>query len=120
MRKKKSDRSKLIKKYLEHRGWKEYKCALDLKNKGRGIYVLYKGKKIYYIGLSKRSLRRRLRRHARQDKHRGKWDSFSFYQIRRTKYIKDIESLLLRICNPPGNRVSGRFEKRYNLNGKVK
>ena len=120
IKKKKSEKSKLIKKYLEHRKWKDYRLALGKKNRGQGIYVLYKRNKIYYIGLSKGNLKCRLRKHALIDKHKGNWNSFSFYQIGRGKYIKDIESLLLRICNPVGNRVSGRFEKRYDLSRKIK
>jgi len=119
MRKRKTERSKLIKKYLEHRKCDDYRLALNKKHRGKGIYVLYKGEKIYYIGLSKRSLRGRLTRHAVKDRHKKKWNNFSFYQIGRTKYIKDIESLLLRICDPPGNRVAGRFLKRYDLSRRI-
>lgn len=116
MRNKKiSDKNKLIKKYLENKSRKFYKDALGSKHKGRGIYALYKGDNIYYIGLSKKSLRGRLRRHALGDRHKNKWDAFSFYQIGKTKYIRDIESLLLRIFRPKGNRVIGRFKKKYNL-----
>ncbi len=110
-----SDKSKLVKKYLENKDWKFYKDALGTKQRGRGIYVLYKGQQIYYIGLSKRSLRGRLRRHAIKDRHKGRWNNFSFYQISKTKYIRDIESLLLRIFRPKGNRLIGRFKKKYNL-----
>ena len=115
---KSSDKSKLIKRYLEHKSWKDYNLALGWRQHGRGIYVLYKRNKIYYIGLSKRNLRGRIKRHALKNKHKGKWDNFSFYQIGRTKYIKDIESLLLRISRPEGNRVGGRFRKEYDLNKK--
>lgn len=114
--KKISDKSRLVKKHLEGADWKLYKDALGIKQRGRGIYVLYKNGGVYYIGLSKRSLRGRLRRHALRDRHKGKWDSFSFYQIGKTRYIKDIESLLLRIFRPEGNRVAGRFRKKYDLN----
>ena len=120
MVKKTSESGKLIKRYLERRKWKDYVFALGSKKRGRGIYVLYKGDKIYYIGLSKRSLRSRLRKHALEDRHKGKWNSFSFYQIGRTKYIKDIESLLLRICRPSGNSISGRFKKKNDLNRRLK
>ena len=113
---KKSDRSRLIKKHLELEDWQSYNKALGTKQRGRGIYVLYKGPEIYYIGLSKRSLRGRLRKHALRDRHKGKWDKFSFYQIGRAKYIKDVESILLRIIRPKGNRIVGRFKSRYNLN----
>jgi len=121
MKKKTSEKSKLVKKYLEDRSWKDYKIALGHAKRGRGIYVLYKGNKIYYIGLSKASLRGRLRQHALHDRHKGKWDSFSFYQIGKTKYIKDIESLFLRVFRPPGNRVVGKFNRRkYDLSRKIK
>src|SRR5579863_10120053 len=96
-RTKTSDKNRLVKKFWENALAEAYAKAPGSKQRGRGIYVLYSKGKIYYIGLSKRSLRSRLRRHALRDRHKGKWDSFSFYRIGRTKYIKDVESLLLRI-----------------------
>ena len=118
--KKTSDRSKLVKKHLESVDCNLYREALGSKQRGKGIYILYKGDNVYYIGLSKRSLRGRIRKHATKDRHKGKWDKFSFYQIGKTKYIKDVESLLLRVFRPKGNRVAGRFKRRYNLAKKVK
>lgn len=115
MKTKLSDKNRLVRKYMEHENWKKFQSALGRKKRGRGIYALYKGEKLYYIGLSKSSLRHRLRQHATIDRHKGKWDNFSFYQIGKTKYIKDIESLLLRIAHAPGNMVGGRFHKKYNL-----
>ena len=116
--KKKTDKNKLVKKYHEHCHCNDYSLALGKKDRGRGIYVLYKGNQIYYIGLSKSSLKSRLRRHATKDGRKGKWTDFSFYQIGRTKFIKDIETLLLRVCNPPGNKVRGSFKKKYDLSRK--
>jgi len=110
-----SDKNRLVKKFYENVALAEYVNAPGSKQRGRGIYVLYSKGKVYYIGLSKRSLKGRLRRHALRDRHRGKWDTFSFYRVGRTKYIKDIESLLLRVFKPKGNRVLGRFKKKYNL-----
>jgi len=110
-----SDKNKLIKKYLEDVSCRSHKEALGSKQRGRGIYVLYSKGKVYYIGISKRSIRRRISKHALKDRHKGKWNKFSFYQIGRTKYIKDIESLILRIFRPKGNVLSGRFKKKYNL-----
>jgi len=115
-----SNRSKLIKKHHESVDYNSYREALGSKQRGKGIYVLYKGDNVYYIGLSKRSLRGRIRKHATRDRHKGKWDKFSFYQIGKTKYIKDVESLLLRVFRPKGNRVAGRFKKKYNLAKKIK
>src|ERR1700674_3498984 len=114
-RKRASDKNRLIKKFWENASAGAHKEAPGSKQRGRGIYVLYSKGKIYYIGLSKRSLRGRLRSHALRDRHKGKWDSFSFYRIGKTKYIKDVESLLLRIIRPPGNSVVGKFGRKYNL-----
>ena len=111
--KKKTDKNKLVKKYLEH--CNDYSRVLGKKDRGRGIYVLYKGDRIYYVGLSKSSLKSRITSHATKKKHKGKWDNFSFYQIGRTKFIKDIETLFLRVCNPRGSESGGRFKKKYDL-----
>jgi len=74
-----------------------------------GLYVLYSRKTLYYIGLAK-DLFWRLHTHTR-DRHKKKWNRFSFYRIARVRYLKDIESLLLRIANPPGNSVAGKFHR---------
>jgi hypothetical protein len=74
-----------------------------------GLYVLYKRKSPYYIGLA-RNLFSRLHSHTK-DKHKKRWDRFVFYRIARVRYLKDIESLLLRIANPPGNAVGGKFHR---------
>lgn len=113
--KKSTDKSRLVKKFYENLNRDLFRNALGSKQGGRGIYVLYKRGVIYYVGLSKRSLRGRIRKHALKDRHKGRWDTFSFYQIGKTKYIKDIESLLLRIAKPEGNRITGRFKRKYNL-----
>lgn len=115
-KKKKSDKSKLVKRHLEHESCDSYIRALGKDQKGTGVYVLYSGAEIHYIGLSTNSLRRRISKHAKRDRHRGHWDNFSFYQITRKQYIKDIESLLLRIYRPEGNKIGGRFKSKYNLN----
>lgn len=121
MQKKTSKRGKLVIKYLEGRRWEDYKLALDKKHRGRGIYVLYKDGEIYYIGLSKSSLKSRLRRHALRDRHKGMWDSFSFYQIGKNRFINDVESLFIRVCKPPGNRIGGTgWKKKHDLNKKIK
>ncbi len=113
---KQSDKGKLIKKYCEHVSLEEVNNdVLGHKQRGRGIYVLYNHNEVYYIGLSKFSLRARLKKHATEDRLKGKWNNFSFYKIGKTKYIKDIESLLLRVYRPSGNRVVGKLKKGANL-----
>ena len=110
-----SFRNKLVKKWDRDLLNQEYGKALGKKSKGRGVYVLYKkdSEIPYYIGKSKSSLRGRIRKHATKDRHKGKWHHFSYYQILRTKYIDDIERLLLQYYKPIGNQQGGRFKKKY-------
>lgn len=96
MLKKTSSRNKLVKKWFEGENHIDYKNALGRKQQGSGVYILYKKGKPYYVGISTSSMRGRVRQHATKDRHKEKWDTFSFYQIRKRKYLKDIESLLLR------------------------
>ncbi len=82
--------------------------------KGRhGVYSLFKGKNLYYVGLAS-NLRSRIRQHLR-DKHQGKWDRFSIYFIKNFAHIKELESLILRIAKPKGNTVSGKLSKAENM-----
>jgi hypothetical protein len=78
-----------------------------------GIYLLYKRKRLYYIGLAS-NLYWRLKSHSR-DRHRGKWDNFAIFRVGRVRYLKDIESILLRVANPPGNSVTGHFHRDADL-----
>ena len=48
--KKITDKSKLVKKFMEHRDWDEYRIALGIKTRGRGIYALYRGDRLYARG----------------------------------------------------------------------
>ena len=71
-----------------------------------GIYVLYRKERLYYVGLAS-GLSGRLKAHIR-DHHKASWDRFSIYLTIRDQHVKELESLLLRITRPNGNRVSGR------------
>ena len=84
-----------------------------------GIYVLRKGQDIYYVGLAS-SLRGRLPDHIK-DHHRGEWDEFDLYIIRKgkTKYLKELEALLIRVAKPPGNTNEPRFVKHNNVAKKL-
>lgn len=77
-----------------------------------GLYFLYKRRKLYYIGLAN-NLYWRLVGHSRSK--RGKWDSFAIFRVGRVRYLKDVESLLLRAARPPGNTVSGHFHRDADL-----
>ena len=73
-----------------------------------GVYAVYKRKKLYYVGLAT-NLYWRIRGHAKNKK--GKWDSFAIFRINRVRYLKDLETLLLRVAEPPGNKVSGHLQR---------
>jgi len=94
--------------------WKEFR---SLVRGYSGIYVLYKDKVPHYVGKAS-SLSWRIRYHQR-DRLKGKWDAFSFYTVKKKGYIKHLESLLLRIVEPEGARVSGRLPGAENLRVKL-
>jgi hypothetical protein len=72
-----------------------------------GVYALYKGNDLYYVGLAK-NLRSRLHGHVR-DRHAEAWDHFSIYLTQGDEHLKELESLVLRIASPKGNRLMGKF-----------
>lgn len=79
-----------------------------------GIYALYRGKRLYYVGLAS-DLHWRIRHH-NEDKHAGKWDNFVIFRIGRVRYLKDIETLIMNLIDAPGNRVRGKVPKDADLN----
>ncbi|MBF0523371.1 MAG: hypothetical protein HQL24_10005 [Candidatus Omnitrophica bacterium] len=78
-----------------------------------GIYALYRGGRLYYVGLAS-NLRSRLKSHLR-DRHRNLWDRFSVYLTIGNDHVKELESLILRISKPKGNKVKGKFKRSENL-----
>jgi predicted GIY-YIG superfamily endonuclease len=78
-----------------------------------GVYALYKREKLYYVGLAT-NLRTRLKQHL-DDRHGESWDRFSVYLTIGDRHLKEMESLLLRIAHPTGNKHIGRFVKCENL-----
>lgn len=78
-----------------------------------GVYALYKNESLYYVGLAS-NLMGRVNHHLK-DRHAGKWNRFSVYLTSKGEHIKPIESLLLRIINPKGNRVQGRLPGAVDL-----
>ena len=79
-----------------------------------GIYALYQGSKLYYVGLTK-NLFGRVRWHLR-DRHAKRWDSFVIFRIKRVNYLKDIETLLMHLVATPGNRVKGKVPRDADIN----
>jgi len=112
--KKKSNKGKIIKNYQDFisiddvNAWREIPRRKD---QGSGIYALYNNYGLYYVGLTSGSLGYRIRKHTR-DRHAGKWNRYSWYQIKKIGHVKDIETILLRLTNPPGNKIKGRVGKR--------
>lgn len=78
-----------------------------------GLYALYRGTDLYYVGLA-RNLKGRLKDHLR-DRHAGAWDHFSAYLTQSDRFLKEMESLILRISLPEGNRVKGKLRGSRDL-----
>lgn len=114
MRKK---RISLVSQYLEGisgEALEEYQDFFREATRGRnGVYALYRGKRLYYVGLA-RDLRGRLKQHLR-NRHGNKWDRFSIYLTIGDQHLRELESLVLRIVQPRGNRQIGKFQRAQNL-----
>jgi hypothetical protein len=78
-----------------------------------GVYALYRKDRLYYVGLAK-NLRGRLHAHLR-DRHAGKWDRCSVYLTIGDEHLRELESLVLRIVRPHGNKQRGRFARSEDL-----
>ena len=109
----KSSSRPLVLGFLEHissRAFEEFPRQItELVGRQHGVYALYKGNHLYYVGLAT-NLRGRIKTHL-NDRHAGKWDRFSLYLVRKADHIKELESLLLRIADPKGNRTRGRLRQ---------
>jgi hypothetical protein len=86
----------------------------DMMRKYAGIYALYRSKELYYVGLT-RNLLGRIKWHLK-DRHKGNWDTFTIFRIKRVKYLKDIETLLTHVVDTRGNRNKGNVPKDADLN----
>jgi hypothetical protein len=111
-----SDKS-LVQYYLEGVSWRvleEYpELIRDMIRGKAGVYVLYRRENLYYIGLAS-NLIGRIKGHLK-DRHRGYWDHFSVYLTVRDEHMKDLETMLLRIVAPKGNKTSGKFARAGSL-----
>lgn len=92
---------------------KHRKAITDRTSGQQGLYVLYRNDKLYYVGLAG-NLRSRINHHL-QDRHKGKWTHFSLYIISHADHIKELESLLLRIAYPAGNKHKGKLRRSANI-----
>lgn len=117
-----SKKGALVKGYLERKDRKGFQLLLpryrEIIGDSSGIYALYKGDKLYYVGIAE-NLLGRVDGHTK-DKHRNRWDKVSFFVINKHRYSKDIETVILRIAEPKGNGTRGKFERHYELQDKLK
>jgi hypothetical protein len=84
----------------------------------QGIYALFRRGKLYYVGLAS-NLNFRLNQHLR-DRHKGSWDRFSVYLTIGDRHLRELETLLLRIVRPVGNKVGAKFVKSENLRARFR
>ena len=91
---------------------------LELIGDSSGIYALYDDNELYYVGRAS-NLKRRINQHLK-DRHDSQWTHFSLFLIKRDDYIGDIESLLIRIAEPVGNRVKPRGRDSKQMVKKLK
>ena len=122
--KRKSNKGFLVKGYIPpvSRGLLEFEYfkneIKDMLRNNSGVYVLYKGNNLYYVGLAS-DLYWRLYRHTK-DKHKNHWDKFSVFIIGKGRYLKDIEAMVHRISEPPANIWKGKFKEHYEYDKRIK
>lgn len=112
MAKRKSQDIHLVSEYIENLRreiLQKYRRQITNYSKNRnGIYALYRKGQLYYVGLAS-SLSGRLNAHLK-DRHNGKWDTFSMYLTPDSSFLRELESLILRIVTPEGNKTKGKLK----------
>ena len=102
------------------------KLEVDFWNQA-GVYILYDNYKLVYIGRATEDrMGSRLRRH-RKNRHKERWDSFSWFGLRAIKktsaslsdagkkrvsaddIVKALEAILIEVTDPPLNRIHERI-----------
>lgn len=78
-----------------------------LMSRRHGVYALYKGNRLYYVGLAT-NLRNRIKHHLR-DRHAKRWDRFSLYLVGKSDHLKELETLVVRMASPRGNIQAGKL-----------
>ncbi len=90
----------------------------DLVRNRHGIYSLYKGTRLYYVGLAS-NLCGRIKHHLK-DRHEKTWDHFSIYLTIESSHLRELEALSIRIASPEGNRQKGKLKKSEDLSRLLK
>lgn len=83
-----------------------------------GFYFLYNNDKLYYIGIAEDVLKR-IKDHTR-DRHKEKWDTFSFYVTEKIGHAKETETVIQRNVFLGGNIKVGRLKMSENLTSKIR
>jgi hypothetical protein len=112
----KGSRSEVVRKHISEisrallEGENKEKFAAFLKDhEKQGLYALYKKNgELYYVGRASYLLSR-LSTHT-SDLHGKKWDKLAIYIIDRRLNLHDVESLLLAVSKPEGNKNRGRLK----------
>lgn len=111
----------LVKQSLEHVSkeiFSKYSDLItDLVEGSSGVYALYNEGELYYVGRAT-DLRIRVKQHLK-DRHQAGWTHFSLYLVKKTEHVGEMESLLIRIANPKGNRVKPKGKDSKELRKKL-
>lgn len=78
-----------------------------------GVYALFKEENLYYIGQG--DLYQRLLAHYKKDRHKNKWNTFAFAKLLNPQLREELESLLITLTNPPGNKNTPRVNKQDKI-----
>jgi hypothetical protein len=116
VKRKHKDAPRLVRKHLPEvsrallEGENKEKFAAFLKEHERqGLYALYKKNgELYYIGRAS-DLLQRLSAH-KSDLHGKKWDQLAIYIINEKLKLHDVESLLIGVSKPEGNKNRGKLK----------
>lgn len=92
------EHQQIVREYVRHR---------------QGVYALFRRGKLYYVGLAS-NLISRLGHHLK-DRHQDSWDRFSVYLTIEDSHLRELEALILRVANPPGNKQKGKFAKSEDM-----
>ncbi len=84
----------------------------DIMRHQSGIYALYNNNKLFYVGRTQ-NLRARIKHHMR-GKFATKWNKFRIFLI-DNKHLPDVETIVITIAEPEGNKKIGLSHKRGQL-----
>ncbi len=122
-KKRKSTKGALIKGMLEHvpitmLRMNPYNDEIKktLENKS-GLYILYRDDTPYYVGLGANVFWRIL--HHFKDRHKNHWNYISVF-VSRKRNIKDLETLLINVLEPAGNKIKGTLPKEHRYTDLLK